>query len=181
MVDRIIGSSRIAPIRPPNPEIARLPGPASCAPLRLVIDTNLWLDLLVFRDPGAGRLAALLAETPRERIALSGCDGMRAELADVVARPQFRLDADDRAEILRSWDARVDRHPPAPDCALACTDRDDLKFLNLAIAQRAHWLLSRDRALLAARKSASRRFALRIGTLPDFYNWLDDTGTAPNG
>ena len=62
----------------------------------------------------------------------------------------------------------------APDCRLPCRDPDDRKFLDLAVSRRTGWLLSKDRALLAARRTAARRFALRIGTPTDFYRWLDD-------
>lgn len=169
MVDRIIGSSAIALKVPAIAAFAGLPEPPSNAPLSVVIDTNLWLDLLVFRDPSAERLGALF-----ERLQIIGCAPMRAELADVISRDRFRLDTAQRAEVLRCWDQHVRLLAIAPDCGLACTDPDDRKFLDLAISHRAHWLLSRDRALLAARKPAARRFALRIGRLPDFYNWIDD-------
>lgn len=178
MVGRIIGSSRIPPEGRANRAIARLPGPVPGAPLRLVIDTNLWLDLLVFADPSAARLDALLANAAGARVLVLATGPMRAELAAVLARPRFALDAARQAQVLDAWDARVDASPIAPDCAVACTDPDDRMFLDLAIAQRAHWLLSRDRALLAARKPAAARFALRIGRLPDFYNWLDDGRSA---
>ena len=53
----------------------------------------------------------------------------------------------------------------APPCNLSCRDPDDRKFLDLAVAHRVDWLLSKDRALLAARRFAQRRFGLNIGTL----------------
>ena len=52
-----------------------------------------------------------------------------------------------------------------PACNLSCRDPDDRKFLDLAVAHRVDWLLSKDRALLAARRFAQRRFGLNIGTL----------------
>ena len=165
MVDRIIGSSRNGPGVGGNPQAPAPPG----KPLKLVIDTNLWLDLLVFGDPSTARLAAL----PADEIRIFATGTMRAELADVITRPQFRLDTRRREQVLAAFDTRVETVATALDSGLACTDRDDLKFLDLGVAQRADWLLSRDRAVLAARKAASRRFGLRIGRLPDFYNWLD--------
>ena len=137
----------------------------------MVIDTNIWLDMLVFDDPGTRRLASLLQ--PPAQVQPLASDEMRAELADVIARPQFGLDDDCRAELLARYDATVLPASIAPDCRLPCRDPDDRKFLDLAIGRRAAWLLSRDRALLAARKVAWRRFAVRIGQVTDFYNWLD--------
>ena len=136
-----------------------------------MIDTNIWLDMLVFDDARTRRLAGLLQ--PPAQVQPLASDEMRAELVDVIARPQFALDDGRQASLLARYDAIVLPAPVAPDCRLPCRDPDDRKFLDLAIGRRAAWLLSRDRALLAARKIAWRRFAVRIGQVPDFYNWLD--------
>ena len=116
---------------------------------RLVIDTNIWLDLLVFHDPLVQALQDGLASGHYRTI---GTHAMRAELAVVLARPQFRQDESQQQAAL----AR---------CNLSCRDPDDRKFLDLAVAHRVDWLLSKDRALLAARRFAQRRFGLNIGTL----------------
>src|SRR5690606_29320402 len=105
----------------------------------------------------------------------------RAELEDVIARPQFALDAVRRTALLARYDALVQPAPVAPDCRLPCSDPDDCKFLDLAVGRRTAWLLSRDRALLRARKIAWKRFEVRIGQVADFYNWLDaDLGGTPS-
>ena len=139
--------------------------------MKIVIDTNIWLDMLVFDDPRTRRLAALL-QAPSQVQPLSS-DAMRAELADVIARPQFALDETRRTALLARYDAVVVPAPAALDCRVPCRDPDDRKFLDLAIGRRTAWLLSRDRALLAARKTAWKRFEVRIGQVADFYNWLD--------
>ncbi len=51
---------------------------------RLVIDTNIWLDLLVFHDPRVQALQDGLASGHYRAI---GTHAMRAELAVVLARP----------------------------------------------------------------------------------------------
>ena len=144
---------------------------SSARVLTLVIDTNIWLDMLVFDDPRTRRLAGLLEEPARAQALAS--EEMRAELADVIARPQFGLDAARQATLLGRHDHLVLTAPVALDCRLPCSDPDDRKFLDLAIGRRTTWLLSRDRALLAARKLAWARFEVRIGQVADFYNWLD--------
>jgi putative PIN family toxin of toxin-antitoxin system len=140
-------------------------------PIAIVVDTNIWLDVLVFNDPRSRRLAALLE--PASTVTPLSSDEMRAELADVITRPQFKLDEAARAALLARYDRIVTNAPVAPDCRLPCRDPDDRKFLDLAISRRTAWLLSRDRALLAARKTAWNRFEVRIGQVADFYTWLD--------
>ena len=120
---------------------------------RLVIDTNIWLDLLVFHDPRVQALQDGLASGHYRAI---GTHAMRAELAVVLARPQAAL---------ARWDALTEEVAVVPPCNLSCRDPDDRKFLDLAVAHRVDWLLSKDRALLAARRFAQRRFGLNIGTL----------------
>lgn len=140
-------------------------------PVDVVIDTNIWLDMLVFDDPRTSRLASLLQPPAGVQPWSSG--EMRAELADVITRAQFGLDTARQAALLARYDAIVRTAPVALDCRLPCRDPDDRKFLDLAIGRRTAWLLSRDRALLAARKVAWKRFEVRIGEVRDFYNWLD--------
>ena len=48
--------------------------------------------------------------------------------------------------------------PPLPKCR----DRDDQKFLELAHASRADWLVSKDRAVLKLAKRTARDFGFRI-------------------
>ena len=142
------------------------------APLPIVIDTNVWLDLLVFDDPGAYPIRDRLDDGRLEAVATAP---MRDELADVLIRPKFALDEVRIMAALGRFDALARLGPVAPDCRLACRDRDDRKFLDLAVAtaivRPGAWLVSKDRALLAARRPAERRFGLRIGT-PTRFNAL---------
>lgn len=140
----------------------------------LVIDTNIWLDLLVFDDPRAHALRDGLDDGRYRAI---GTPAMREELAAVLARTQFRLDEAQQAAALARWDALTDRREPAPACNLSCSDPDDRKFLDLAVAHRADWLLSKDRALLAARRFAQRRFGLAIGRLEQMLAQEQAAGT----
>lgn len=129
---------------------------------RLVIDTNIWLDLLVFHDLRAEPLRAGLEAGHYRAV---GTAAMRTELALVLARPQFRQDRAAQEAALARWDTLVEKLDEAPSCNLSCRDPDDRKFLDLAVAHRVDWLLSKDRALLAARRFAQRRFGLNIGRL----------------
>ena len=129
--------------------------------MKLVLDTNVWLDWLVFDDR---RLAPLARGIETGGVVILATDRMLDEFAEVVARPQFGLDAA-RCDTLRARQRQVIvACAPAPDSRLPCTDRDDQMFIDLAVAHRVDWLVSRDKALLRLRRIGARRFGLRIGT-----------------
>src|SRR5688572_11251279 len=92
--------------------------PGEAARIDIVVDTNIWLDMLVFDDFRSRRLAALLHANSPRRLPSSG--EVRAELADVVTRPQFRLDKARQSALLARYDEAVTGVPVAPDCGLAC-------------------------------------------------------------
>jgi predicted nucleic acid-binding protein len=133
--------------------------------MRAILDTNVWLDWLVFGDP---RVAPLAAAIEAGRLAPLATEPMLAEFAAVVARPRFALDEAARAAACARQRAAVSVLAPAPDCRLPCTDPDDRMFVDLAVAHRVAWLLSRDKALLRLRRIALRRFGLRVGTPEDW-------------
>jgi predicted nucleic acid-binding protein len=125
----------------------------------IVLDTNVVLDWLLFADPSAAPVAAAIEQRQVRWIATPA---MRNELADVLARGlAVRRDADP-ARLLGTWDAHAETLPaPAPErppnaLVLHCTDPDDQKFIDLALATGAPWLLSRDRAVLRLSKRAAR-------------------------
>lgn len=118
-----------------------------------VIDTNVLLDWLVFRDP---RVAPLVAAIEAGRLQWIASAAMLDELAHVQRKPQLqgRLPAPDTLiEAAARWCRVV--QPAAPGLpTLVCTDADDQKFIDLALARHTPWLFSRDRALLALARRA---------------------------
>jgi predicted nucleic acid-binding protein len=54
-------------------------------------------------------------------------------------------------QVLTQYDAQVRYLPTPPRAPVRCTDEDDQKFIDLAVAHRAT-LLSKDRAVLACTK-----------------------------
>jgi putative PIN family toxin of toxin-antitoxin system len=132
--------------------------------LDLVIDTNVVLDWLVFRNP----VGAALEDALTSRQCRWLCTRpMREELAQVIRRASLARWAIDADAVLAVYDALgVDvGTPPLPGAAdrLHCTDPDDQPFVDLAIARRVHALLTRDRALLRLARRA-RRFGVLIAT-----------------
>ena len=125
--------------------------------LDLVIDTNVVLDMLVFRDPPGLAVQAALVSRRYRWIA---CRGMRDELAHVLGRGIGR--EVDRDAVLAAYDGVVvEVDPPALPGALRCTDPDDQVFIDLALQRRAHALLTRDWALLRLAKRA-RGFGVAV-------------------
>ena len=125
---------------------------------RMVLDTHVWLDWLVFNDPSVAPIrrareegrAALLIDGPCE-----------AELARVLAYDlgRFSMDAGVQAERLeqcRRLAERIVGELSDEERARLprCRDRDDQIFLEAALAGRAHLLLTKDRALLDCARAA---------------------------
>lgn len=119
-------------------------------PLRLVIDTNVALDLLHWHDESVAPLRQSLLDGG----ALWLTDGACAdEFRRVLAYPEFKLDAAAQSVLAGRYQG-LTRSPPATEYVAAparlplCRDPDDQKFLVLAVAVRADVLLTRDKALL---------------------------------
>jgi hypothetical protein len=114
-----------------------------------VLDSNTVLDWLLFRDP-AGLAVGTAVTSGRMRWA--GTADMRGELAHVLARGGFGHWQPDLPSIWAAWSRHCVEVPAPPAAGAAprfhCTDPDDQKFIDLAVALQARWLLTRDRAVL---------------------------------
>ncbi len=120
-----------------------------------MLDTNVVLDWLVFCNPSSAPLAVAIVNKQVRWIATAA---MRDELAEVLRRGLAAARSVDAAAVLATWDAYAEpytepAHSPA-HAALRCSDPDDQKFLDLALAAGARWLLSRDRAVLRLARRA---------------------------
>ena len=127
-------------------------------PPRIVIDTNVCLDLFVFHDP---RWAALLDALQNRRVEAITRDDCRTEWLKVLDYPHLPLDEASRPQAIARFDALIacitpDRTRPRAEVRLPiCTDPDDQKFLELARDGDARVLITKDKALLKlARKTA---------------------------
>ena len=124
-------------------------------PATLVLDTNVVLDWLVFRDASSQLLHSRIASGSVRWLA---SNAMRGELAHVLARGIVDDWSPDREALWSAWQRHavlLPDPPPSPAARLRCTDPDDQKFIDFALAHRARWLLSRDRAVLKLRKRAA--------------------------
>ena len=126
---------------------------------RVVLDTNVLLDLWLFDEPSTRPLRAAIESGAVVALRSAECD---AELAEVIGRRQFGLDEAARLATLARWrrcSSPIDTVTPA---RLTCSDRDDQKFLDAAFSTGADLLLTRDKALLGLARRAEAA-GLRIG------------------
>jgi putative PIN family toxin of toxin-antitoxin system len=137
--------------------------------MRLVLDTNVWLDWLVFNDPAVAPIRDAVAGKRAEIYMDEACE---AELARVLAYDlgKHTIGAEAQASCIeqcRGLAKRVDVTTAAVAATTAtavaglprCTDADDQKFLALALAAKADVLVTKDQALL---ELARRRLPFRI-------------------
>ncbi|MEJ6021129.1 putative toxin-antitoxin system toxin component, PIN family [Ramlibacter sp. PS4R-6] len=120
--------------------------------MKLVLDTNIVLDLWVFRDPGVDALRESLAA---RKVTWLGTAAMRDELASVLSYEQIgaRMTAVNVStdEVLAAFDEHAMLVDCPPAATVKCRDPDDQKFIDLAVAHDA-LLLSKDAQVLKLRR-----------------------------
>jgi putative PIN family toxin of toxin-antitoxin system len=138
---------------------------------RIVLDTNVCLDLFVFRDPMCSHLLAAMQGGAVQAVTRDDC---REEWHRVLHYPQLPIDDQLRPSVSAAFDALIQLLPaeasmvgeddiPLPRCG----DPDDQKFLELALASGARWLLSKDNELLKLdrRTRSAGLFSIRLPQL----------------
>ena len=132
-----------------------------------MIDTNIVLDLFVFKDPATQPLKLALAS---HKIQWLTTQAMRDELERVLSYPKImaRLAVTelDAPSVLQQFDTRARLVEVAPKASVTCRDADDQKFIDLAVLHKAT-LLSKDRAVLCMRKRLLT-LSVRARTAMDF-------------
>ena len=134
-------------------------------PPRIVLDTNVVLDWLYFRDPRCAALANAVAAGHVQWIASAP---MRDEMEHVLGRGSLSTRWPTGGASVREgwqrWAMMVEAPPIATPSGMRCTDSDDQKFIDLALGARAVALLSADRAVLRLARRALA-FGLVISTV----------------
>ncbi len=132
-----------------------------------VLDTNIVLDLLLFKDPATQALKQALASA---KIQWLSTQAMRDELERVLGYPKImarmavaEMGAD---KVLQQFDTQALLVDVAPKASVTCRDPDDQKFIDLAVLHKAT-LLSKDRAVLCMKKRLLA-LSVRAQTAMDF-------------
>ena len=136
---------------------------------KVILDTNIVLDLFVYCDP----LQALLDKALRAgTLVWHATTAMRDELARVLDYPQIAkrrlLNQQSVDDVLAQMDTLATFVPPAPKAPYTCKDPDDQIFIDLA-CQHQCLLLSKDKAVRALRSRMARVGATVATVLPNEY------------
>lgn len=132
--------------------------------VRIVLDTNVCLDLFVFRDP---RWALLLQAMRERRVEAVTREDCRMEWLVVLNYPHLPLKEEDKPAIRAEFDSLITCLPNAAVNTFGlpvCTDPDDQKFLELALQSQAGVLITKDKALLKLAKKTARKNMFAIMT-----------------
>lgn len=136
--------------------------------MKAVLDTNVWLDWLVFSDPSSDALARAAKAGTVELLASSAT---RAEWLDVIKRPKFMLDEASRIAIARRYDRHA-RIVAAEEAPTASGHPAALAPSHLPALPPSHAFASRQAGTLAPRTARIAGPSL-ICRDPDDQKFLD--------
>lgn len=126
---------------------------APTKPPKAVLDTHVLLDWLVFRNPSVAPLARAVEAG---HVGWLASPALRVEHDLVVGRAELARWRPDPAVLAAAWSQWAQMAvDPAAAAPWRCTDPDDQKFLDLACAGQARWLITRDHALLKLKRRAA--------------------------
>ncbi|MBY0557756.1 MAG: putative toxin-antitoxin system toxin component, PIN family [Burkholderiaceae bacterium] len=128
---------------------------------RIVIDTNVCLDLFVFHDPRWSALMAALENGSVEAVTRSDC---RDEYNIVLHYSHLPLDESSRPLAAARFDQLITVVAPEPAGITlpVCTDKDDQKFLEVARDAGASVLITKDKALLKLARRLSKAGMFKV-------------------
>ena len=118
-----------------------------------MLDTNVILDLLVFKDPSTEPIRLMLDAKIVDAVR---SEASMLELVDVIQRPIFKLSQQEQEMILQAWEGvtRLLENTAIESAPFICRDLDDQIFLDMAYSIRPAVLFSKDLRVLELRVSA---------------------------
>lgn len=120
---------------------------------KVIVDTNCWISFLIGRQ-----LSSLVSLLCDDRIELVFCDELLEELEEVTQRPKFAKyfpleEVHSLLSFLRLKGTFIASLPHVR----CCRDAEDDYLLALAVASRAHYLVTGDKDLLVLREVGTCR------------------------
>ncbi|MFM2344134.1 MAG: hypothetical protein RLZZ210_744 [Pseudomonadota bacterium] len=130
--------------------------------IKIVLDTNIWLDFFVFKDSG---LIHIITAIQNQSVQVYACKQMYDELERVLTYPQFARYNHNIENCLEEFNQYVNYldTPPYLSIKLKCRDRDDQVFLDLCALNNIDLLISKDKQVLKLAKGM-RRFGVKVIT-----------------
>lgn len=130
-------------------------------PKKVVIDTNVCLDLFVFNDPRWAKLVSAIESGAIEAVTRSDC---RDEYNIVLHYKHLPLDDDSRPLAAARFDQLIKVvAPPESSIKLpVCSDKADQKFLEIARDAQAEVLITKDKALLKLARRLAREGMFKV-------------------
>lgn len=144
-------------------------------PKRVVLDTNVCLDLFVFHDP---RWTALLEGLKDGSIKAVTREDCRQEWLVVLTYPHLPIKEDQRSSIISSFDALIELQAGMEQVNIRlpiCSDKDDQKFLEIARDAKVDVLITKDKALLKLARKAIQAGLYQIETPEKFLLSIQTT------
>lgn len=137
-------------------------------PKKVVIDTNVCLDLFVFNDPRWAKLVSAIERGEVEAVTRADC---RDEYNIVLHYKHLPLDDDSRPLAAARFDQLIKVvAPPESGIKLpVCSDKADQKFLEIARDAGAEVLITKDKALLKLARRLAREGMFKV-MLPE--KWI---------
>ena len=117
-------------------------------PCRIILDTNVCLDLFVFQDIRSHELKQMLKNRVVHAVTREDC---HYEWLRILAAPPLPLNDICRKRCMAEYDAVIScQHFEKRNYVAlpVCKDKDDQKFLELAHDAHARFLITKDKALL---------------------------------
>jgi len=141
---------------------------------RIVLDTNVCLDLFVFRDPRWLRLMQALTDGEVEAVTRADC---RMEWQIVLGYTHLSLNEAMQAAVRAEFDALIRPFPEtSSDDSIKlplCRDTDDQKFIELAYQSGATMLITKDKALLKLARKTLKVGLFQIVTPEAWVDMID--------
>ncbi len=132
---------------------------------RVVLDSNICLDLFLFNDIACEPVAEALRNGSVEAVSRDDC---RNEWLRVLDYPSVPIHPPQRPLMRQRYDETITLlgeeafDPQAAASLPVCRDPDDQMFLQLAQASGARWLLTKDKQLLKLNRKTVRAGLFRI-------------------